>query len=94
MVFRKEAGEWRVVHASPARYEALDLSVSIDGANVRVFGPSEAVGHSVVVERLDGDRLVLSSGSSRWVGKLEHTPHGGLKLTTARGSVELERTTP
>ncbi len=85
------AGTWRVTHASPAKYANLRLSVRIDGSQIRVFGPSESLGRELRVERVDVDQVTLRSGNSVWVARLEQLAPDHLRLSSSRGSVDLQR---
>jgi len=85
------AGSWHVSAASSAQYRHLQLRVSGDGRHVRVVGPSEALSRELWVERLAGDQLTLRSGKSVWVVRLEQLGPDHLRLSGARGSVELRR---
>ncbi len=85
------AGRWRVVAVTPERYRGLAEHVRIEGRSVLIFGPSEALGRELFVERLVGDQVTLRSGGSRWAGQLEQLSDGSLRLTTPRGSVTLAR---
>jgi DNA-directed RNA polymerase specialized sigma24 family protein len=85
------AGSWHVSDATSAQYRRLQLRVSADGRHVRVFGPSEALSRELWVERLAGDQLSLRSGKSAWVVRLERLGPDHLRLSGARGSVELRR---
>ena len=85
------AGSWRVTATTPAEYQSLHLQVSIDGNRVRVFGASEALGREVAIERISATEVTLRSGKRVWVAKLERLGPSHLRLSTARGSVELQR---
>ncbi len=85
------SGTWRVTSASPAKYASLDLGVRIDGSQIRVFGPSESLGRELRVERVNLDQITLRSGDSVWVARLEQLTPNHLRLSSARGVVELQR---
>lgn len=85
------AGLWQVTAGAPARYGHLQVRVSGDGRHVRVFGPSESLSRELVVEREMSDRLTLRSGDSVWVVRLERLGPNRLRLSGARGTVELQR---
>lgn len=89
--FAPYSGEWRVVSVTPERYRGLAEHVRIEGRRVLIFGPSEALGRELVVERLVGDQVTLRSGSTRWAGRLERLSDTSLRLTTPRGAVTLVR---
>jgi DNA-directed RNA polymerase specialized sigma24 family protein len=85
------AGDWRVVATTPSKYAGIAQHVRIEGRRVLVFGPSEALGRELVIERLRGDQITLRSGRSVWAGRLERLSDGALRMTTPRGSVTLAR---
>jgi len=85
------AGTWRVTATTPAEYQRLHLQVSIDGNSARVFGASEALGREVVIERINATEVTLRSGKRVWVAKLDRLGPSHLRLSTARGSVDLQR---
>jgi hypothetical protein len=85
------AGTWRVTATTPAEYERLHLNVNIDGSRVRVFGATESLGRDVAIERLSATEVTLRSGNRVWVAKLEQIGPNHVRLSTARGSVELQR---
>jgi DNA-directed RNA polymerase specialized sigma24 family protein len=85
------AGAWRVTATTHSEYQNLHLQVHIDGNRVRVFGANEALGREVAIERISATEVTLRSGKRVWVAKLERLGPSHLRLSTARGSVELER---
>jgi DNA-directed RNA polymerase specialized sigma24 family protein len=85
------AGNWRVVAVTPGKYQGLAQHVRIEGRRVLVFGPSEALGRELTIERLVDDQITLRSGGSVWTGRLERLADGALRVTTPRGSVTLAR---
>jgi DNA-directed RNA polymerase specialized sigma24 family protein len=85
------AGQWNVVEVAPAKYSGMARHVTIGAGRVRVFGPAEALGRELLVERLVGDQVTLRSGTSVWSGRLVPLPGERLRLTTPRGSVVIER---
>lgn len=89
--FAQLSGTWQVVRVTPTRYAGLAQHVRIEGDEILVFGPSQTLGRRLRVERWSGDQVTLRSGSSVWVGRLERLGVDGLRLTTPRGSVTLQR---
>ncbi|HEX2877484.1 MAG TPA: sigma factor [Polyangiaceae bacterium] len=85
------AGTWRVTATTPAKYQSLGLTVHIDGGHVRVVGPTEALSRELTIQSVSEDRVTLRSGSSVWVARLEKLGPNRLRLSTARGAVELSR---
>lgn len=85
------AGSWRVTATTPAKYQSLGLTVQIEGGRVRVVGPSEALSRELTIQSLSQDQVTLRSGSSVWIAKLEKLGPNRLRLSTARGAVELSR---
>ena len=84
------AGGWRVVALSSPQLSGLALHVLVSEGRVRIYGPSKALARELVIESVTAEHVTLRSGGSRWVAELEH--HGDrLRLTSARGFVELER---
>jgi len=84
------AGDWRIVRVEPERYASLALRVHIDARSVRVY-VGDALSRELFVERLDGKKLVLRSGSSRWAVELERLGPKRIELRGPRGFVALER---
>ena len=87
------AGTWRVTATTPAKYQSLGLTVHIDGAGgyARVVGPTEALSRELSIQSLSQSQVTLRSGKSVWVAKLEKLGPNRLRLSTARGAVELSR---
>jgi DNA-directed RNA polymerase specialized sigma24 family protein len=85
------AGAWRVTATTPAKYQSLGLTVHIDGGHVRVVGPTEALSRELTIQSVSEDRVTLRSGSSVWVARLEKLGPNRLRISTARGAVELSR---
>jgi DNA-directed RNA polymerase specialized sigma24 family protein len=85
------AGTWRVTATTPAKYQSLGLTVHIDGGHVRVVGPTEALSRELIIQSVSEDRVTLRSGKSVWVARLEKLGPNRLRLSTARGAVELSR---
>jgi DNA-directed RNA polymerase specialized sigma24 family protein len=85
------SGTWRVVTTSPAKYARLGLSVRIDGGVVRVIGPTAALSRDLVIESVVKNQVTLRSGKSVWVARFEQLAPDHLRLSSSRGSVELQR---
>jgi DNA-directed RNA polymerase specialized sigma24 family protein len=85
------AGTWRVTATTPAKYQSLGLTVHIHGGHVRVVGPTEALSRELRIQSVSEDGVTLRSGKSVWVARLEKLGPNRLRLSTARGAVELSR---
>jgi len=85
------AGTWRVTATTPAEYQRLNLKVVIQGGHVKVVGPSEALSRELVIQSLSSEQVVVGSGNRVWMARLEKLGPNQLRLSTARGAVELTR---
>jgi len=56
-----------------------------------VFGATAPLGREVTIESLTANEVTLRMGKSVWVARLERLSADHLRLSTARGFVELER---
>lgn len=84
-------GTWRVSAVAPSHYAAMQLEVRITPETIRVFGATESLGRELVLEKYERGQVTLRSGDSRWVATFTRLGDSRLKLTSARGYVELER---
>jgi DNA-directed RNA polymerase specialized sigma24 family protein len=84
-------GTWRVVDWAPSHYPALGLSVIIHDGAARVQSATGVVERELQFQFQSGKRVTLRAGNSVWDAQLSSADAAHLKLTTARGFVELER---
>jgi DNA-directed RNA polymerase specialized sigma24 family protein len=83
-------GTWRVVAWAPSRYPAQGLSVVIHQGEARVQS-STSLERTVQIHFQSEQRVTLQAGDSVWDARISSADAAHLKLTTARGFVELER---
>jgi len=84
-------GTWRVVAWAPSHYPALGLSVIIHDGAARVQSSTGVVERDLQFQFQNGKRVTLRAGNSVWDAQFSSADAAHLKLTTARGFVELER---
>ena len=84
-------GTWRVVDWAPRQYPAQGLSVVIQQQTARVQNSTGSLERDLEVQFQSEQRVTLRAGNSVWDAQLSSADAEHLKLTTARGFVELER---
>lgn len=84
-------GTWRVVAWGPGQYPAQGLSVVIHDGGARVQSPAGIVERELQFEIRAGNRVTVRAGSAVWEARFSSSDATHLRLTSARGFVELER---
>jgi DNA-directed RNA polymerase specialized sigma24 family protein len=84
-------GTWRVVDWAPSRYPAQGLSVVIRQGAARVHSSTGGLERDMQFQFRNEKRVTLRAGNSVWDAQVSSADAAHLKLTTARGFVELER---